>query len=151
MLNKIMFRACTLLLLINLIACVPDDSVVPQLETEAEYAMYDYDASQPPVSGIPIPLGLLLLVEIQASDCLTDGVTLLATNPSQVGSPPYTQSIYSVKWYRKDQLIATGAQLTECICDEKITVKVENINNGATGSTTYIAKPCKAQATTEKH
>lgn len=151
MLTKIMFRTCILMLFINLIACVPDETVVPKYESDTSYSAFDADASQPPVAGIPEPVGPTLYVQIQASDCIIDGATLLAVNPSQPGSPAYSQSKFAVKWYRNGLLIGTGAQLSECICGNKIVVKVENTETGAKGSASYEAKPCKAQTSVQEY
>ncbi len=151
MLTKIMFRTCTLMLLINLIACVPDDSVVPKYEAEARFATFDSDALQPPVSGIPLPPISTFLVKILASDCTVDGATLIATNPNLPGNPPYTQSNFLVEWYKNSQLIGTGAQLSECVCGENIQAKVTNTDTGAKAGATYIAKPCKAILQAEQY
>jgi hypothetical protein len=87
----------------------------------------------------PVPA---LQVVIIPQTCYKNGAMLWAANPSIAGNPAYEAPDYTVKWYRNNQLIGTGALLSDCVCGDKITVVVKSNQTVQQGTAIFSPKPC---------
>lgn len=103
----------------------------------------DYDCfssdNEKAASAVLIPN---LPVAVLPNHCFKNGATLWAVNPKLPGNPTYLEPIFTIKWYKNGEIIAQGANLSDCICDDNVSVRVYNTMTGAEGEAMYLAKPC---------